>query len=182
VATSASSSIVVCPLQVLKRGIAFLIHRPSVSKVLLQRLQSSIEPTSHPSSHSITPLQVLKGEIATDPLHPWSYSLVILIASSNPKFVKSFLEIIYRLIFVVPHSLSNPQRRDSLRSMHSSLIQVRKSISSYKSFSSCRPSPSVIDIQDIRPWDPTLVLHSSASLRFFFKPCPSIVLVFTHTP
>jgi hypothetical protein len=30
--TSASSSIVVCPPQVLKRGIAFLIHRPSVSK------------------------------------------------------------------------------------------------------------------------------------------------------
>jgi hypothetical protein len=45
-------SIIVCPLQVLKRGIAFLIYRPSVSNVWLHPRQiRSIESPSHTSSH-----------------------------------------------------------------------------------------------------------------------------------
>jgi hypothetical protein len=60
--------------------------------------------------------------------------------------------------------------------MHSPLIlQARRSISS-ESFSSCRPSARLIDVQDIRSRDSTPVLQSSPT-PIFFNPRPSICLI-----
>jgi hypothetical protein len=92
--TPAFSSLVVCPLQVLKRGIAFPIHRPSVSKVQLHplhRVPKSL--SSHPSVNprhyrSLTSPQ--KRESLSDPcfiLGPTASS-----SSVSSKFPQVILE------------------------------------------------------------------------------------------
>jgi hypothetical protein len=116
--TPASSTVSSSPLQVLKRGIAFLIHRPSASTVHRQIL--SIESPSHPSiqpsvnprhCRSLTSPQ--KGDSFSDPCF-------ILGPTASPSSSLSLQRINFRKLFSNHHSVNpplprSPQKGDSLR-------------------------------------------------------------------
>jgi hypothetical protein len=166
--TSAPSSIVVCPLQVLKRGIAFPIHRPSVSNVRLHPLHRVFEfpksLSSHPSVNprryrSLTSPQ--RGDSLSDPcfiLGPTASSSSSPSASSN-QFPQVTSRVIHRSILIYP--------------IHAFALDPSCSPKHFIRIVSCRPSP-LIDVQDIRPRDSTPVFQ-----LFFFKPRPRFVLEFT---
>jgi hypothetical protein len=107
-------SIVVCPLQVLKRGIAFPIHRPSVSKSSTPSSPSSLSSPQviHRVIHRLIlvvwRLQVLKGGIVS-PIHV--SSLVVQPRGHYPHFIE-FAQVTSRIISQSILSLANKQCSD----------------------------------------------------------------------
>jgi hypothetical protein len=179
-------SIVVSPTSP-QRGDSFSDPSSLVSNVRLHPLhrvpKSSIDSsfgysnaTSASSTVSSSPLQVLKGGI-TSPIH---VSSLVLQPRLHPlhriKFIKLFLESSIGQSSLSPSLPCHLVLKGGIVSdspIHAFILDL-----SPKHFVRfifvCRP-PTIIDVQDIRSRDSTLVFKALPR-SFFFKPRPSIVL------
>ena len=109
-------------------------------------------------------------------LYPWSSSLE---SPSTLHRIQSSSSHSTSHPSVKPHRLSlpsSPQRGDSFRSMSFVLDPPSSPKQFVRIF---RRPPSIVDVQDIRPRDSTLVFNVLLARPFFFKPRPSICPRFT---
>jgi hypothetical protein len=141
----------------------------------------SIESPSHPSSHpsvSSSPSLPQRGD-SLDPrfILVLQSRVVILVSSLHRIFLKSFFEIIHRLI-VNPLPCHQVLKRGIVYAYPIHAFALDHPNSPKHFIRIILVVSTFIDVKDIRSRDSTLVSKSTPSL--FFKPRPSICLITLH--